>query len=220
MLLSLVTVVQVATAILWRSNTRLGGSSALLADMTGAVVVGLPGAAQDHLSADVPGARPSRPGVPAKSPRSRSILAVCAVDPGLGRAFEAGTACDLLLTAVLGGQEIISGEPPCDPQRCQLRAGTAALARHRHAHLASRWHSDVQPGSSGSKATHRTAKLSDAVGFFRKLNQINISSRDRTRTYNLPVNRGPVSSGDTLRLRTRSARFTCIKACQGLTRPW
>jgi hypothetical protein len=42
------------------------------------------------------------------------------VDPGLGRAFEAGTACDLLLTAVLGGQEIISGEPLCDPQPCQL----------------------------------------------------------------------------------------------------
>jgi zinicin-like metallopeptidase len=49
---------------LCRSITRLGVSPALFIGMTGAVLVGLPGAAQDHLSADVPGARVGRPGVP------------------------------------------------------------------------------------------------------------------------------------------------------------
>jgi hypothetical protein len=47
-----------------RSITRLGVSPALFAGMTGAVMVGLPGAAQDRLPADVPGAQPGRPGVP------------------------------------------------------------------------------------------------------------------------------------------------------------
>jgi hypothetical protein len=50
--------------MLCRSITRLGVSPALFADMMDAVVVGLPGAAQDRLSADVPGARPGRRGVP------------------------------------------------------------------------------------------------------------------------------------------------------------
>jgi DNA-binding XRE family transcriptional regulator len=43
-----------------------------------------------------------------------------AVDPGLSAAFDVGAACDLLLTAVLGRHEMISGEPLWDPERCQL----------------------------------------------------------------------------------------------------
>jgi hypothetical protein len=59
-------VVRPDTVLRWlcRSITRLGVSPALFVGMTGAVLVGLPGAAQDHLSADVPGARVGRPGVP------------------------------------------------------------------------------------------------------------------------------------------------------------
>jgi hypothetical protein len=63
------------SAIAWpwclrRSITRLGVSPALFAGMTAAGVVGLPGAAQDRLPADVPGTRPGRPGVPQR-PRER-----------------------------------------------------------------------------------------------------------------------------------------------------
>jgi len=49
---------------LCRSNTRLGGGPALLPALMDAVMVGLPGAAQDRLPADVPGTRPGCPGVP------------------------------------------------------------------------------------------------------------------------------------------------------------
>ena len=42
----------------------IGWVTCTVADMTGAVVVGLRGAAQDRLPADVPDARPGRPGVP------------------------------------------------------------------------------------------------------------------------------------------------------------
>ena len=41
------------------------------------------------------------------------------------------------------------------------------------------------------------------------------SSRDRTRTYNLPVNRRPVMAGKRPGLSAASARAACIKACQG-----
>src|ERR1017187_1629813 len=50
--------------VVCRSNTRLGVSPALFAGTVGAVVVGLPDAAQDRLPADVPGPRPGHPGVP------------------------------------------------------------------------------------------------------------------------------------------------------------
>jgi hypothetical protein len=43
-------------------------------------------------------------------------------------------------------------------------------------------------------------------------------SRDRTRTYNLPVNRRSVITWERRPLWSFPARCTCIKACQGLTR--
>src|SRR4029077_20561426 len=42
----------------------IGCVTCTVAGVMGAMVVGLPGAAQDRLPADVPGARPGRPGVP------------------------------------------------------------------------------------------------------------------------------------------------------------
>ncbi len=48
--------------IRWSHSYSIGCVTCTVADMMDAVVVGLPGAAQDRLPADVPGARPGRPG--------------------------------------------------------------------------------------------------------------------------------------------------------------
>jgi len=88
---------------------------------------------------------------------------------------------------------------------------------------------DRKPGSGQDPhkiptphATHRPCQHHaeiTASRYFRWSETRLASSRDRTRTYNLPVNRRPVTAGGAPGLSAASPCPACIKALAGLTRP-